>query len=120
MPHKGDSMATAKKTKAPVTTKTKKVVKKVAKKPTTVKHTTKKKARSSTAKNADFFEMRFSDQSIYWVIFGAAAIVFTLWLFMLDARVRDLYDQIDANNYNTSSMQTVPAGSDDQTTNPAE
>lgn len=112
--YKGDTMATAKKAKPAATTK------KAAKKPTTVKRTTKKQVMGADAQT-DFFEVRFSNQSVYWVIFGIAAIVFALWLFMLDAKVRDLYDQIDANNYNTSSMQTKPTGTtDEQPANPAE
>lgn len=93
-------MATAKKSKTPATTK--KPVKPPVKKPTTVKRTTKKQVNTSSAQ-PDFFEIRFSSQSLYWIIFGVASIVFALWLYTLDAKVRDLYDQVDANSYSMHS-----------------
>jgi len=80
---------TAAKTKA---TATKKAPKK------SVKTTRQVQSRATT----DFFEARITDQTLYWLIFGAAAIIFALWLFSLDAKVRDLYDQIDANTYDSS------------------
>lgn len=85
------------------TAKTKVTTKKVAKKPAAARHAAPKKKAASVAAQPAFFEARFTDQSLYWIIFGAAAIIFALWLFALDAKVRDLYDQIDANAYNMNS-----------------
>jgi hypothetical protein len=72
-------------------------------KATAHKKTTKKRSATpkQTADSANFFEVRLTEQSLYWLIFGAASIAFALWLFSLDAKVRDLYDQVDAN---TNSM----------------
>ena len=74
--------------------------KKVNKKPSVAqKSAHRQKATAATSKQA-FFDARFTIQSLYWMIFGAAAILFALWLYTLDAKVRDLYDQVDANTYN--------------------
>ena len=79
--------------------------KKIVKKPVVTKRVaTKKSVKKSTSEPA-FFEMKFTDQTVYWLIFGAVAIIFAIWLYSLDAKVRDLYDQVDTNTYNT---QTVP------------
>lgn len=47
-----------------------------------------------------FFTVKITDQSLYWLIFGIVAILFALWVYTLDARVRDLYDQIDMTTSN--------------------
>lgn len=80
------------------------------KKPTKVTKVSKKSAKPVT--QSQFMEARVTDQTVYWMIFGAAAIVFALWLFSLDAKVRDLYDQIDMNTYNSD---VVPAPTDTTT-----
>lgn len=79
--------------------KSKTVSKKVTKKPATKRTVVKKKTVSKVAKQPEFMETRFTDQTLYWLIFGIAAITFALWLFSLDSKVRDLYDQIEANSY---------------------
>lgn len=81
------------------TAKAKATTKKVAKKQPTIKHVSSKGKASKAVTQSQFMEARITDQTIYWMIFGAAAIVFALWLFSLDAKVRDLYDQIDTNAY---------------------
>lgn len=82
----------AKSAKAKTTTKS------PAKKPA-VKRAAAKKTKA--AAEPQFTEVRFTQQTIYWMIFGAASVIFALWLYTLDARIRDLYDQIDANSYST-------------------
>jgi len=73
--------------------------KKTTKKPSTVaKRVTTKKKQAAPKRN--FFEAKVTDQSLYWLIFGAVAIVFSLWIYTLDARIRSLYDQIDINTQN--------------------
>lgn len=83
------------------------------KRPTAKKSTPKKTARSATkaAAQQPFLEFRITQQTLYWLIFGAAAITFTMWLYTLDARVRDLYDQLDVNSYSLHTVTTPPAGS---------
>lgn len=81
------------------TTKAKTVKKAAPKKQTAKKHA------NNAVTQSQFMEARITDQTIYWLIFGAAAIVFALWLFSLDAKIRDLYDQIDANTYQLESTQ---------------
>lgn len=103
-------MATPKKAKTKATTTTKKAAKKTA----AAKHVAPKKKTASVAAEPAFFEARFTEQSLYWIIFGLAAITFALWLFSLDAKVRDLYDQIDANTYNMSSATYERAAQDKQ------
>lgn len=99
----------AKSTKAKTVT-TKKAVKKPVVKRTTKKHVAKK-----TADNTPFMQVKITDQTIYWLIFGVAAIVFAIWLYSLDAKVRDLYDQIDANTYRDSPSLHTPDETDSST-----
>lgn len=72
------------------------------------------------ADDRPFFEFRVTQQTLYWVIFGAVSIAFALWVYTLDARIQTLYDEIDASTYaegyDMSTMQTAPT---DQT-EPAE
>ena len=87
-------MVKAKKT-ATKTTKTKKTTKK----PQSV---AKRIVRKDTLSREEFFKIRFTDQTLYWLIFGTASILFALWVYTLDSRVRDLYDQIDKNTNSTA------------------
>lgn len=76
-------------------------------KATATKKSTKKRAVTTkpASTRSNFFEVRLTEQTLYWTIFGIASIAFALWLYSLDARVRDLYDQVDAStnsmNYST-------------------
>ncbi len=83
----------------------KKTITKAKNKAVRTKKTPKKRLVVTRSSGIDetFFEVRLTEQSLYWIIFGAAAIAFTLWLFSLDAKVRDLYDQVDANTYSTQT-----------------
>lgn len=68
--------------------------KRATKKPVVTKRVASKKATTSEP----FMQFRVTQQTLYWVIFGAVAIAFALWIYSLDAKVRDLYDQVDANH----------------------
>lgn len=81
--------------------------KKVAKKTVAPKRTVTKKSFKKVNREPAFFEMKFTEQSVYWIIFGAVAILFTIWLYTLDSKIRDLYDQVDANAYSLQSTQNV-------------
>lgn len=89
--------------KAKRTTTTKKTVKK----PAVAKRVTTKKRVKKAAQEPAFFEMKFTDQTVYWIIFGAVAILFAIWLYTLDAKIRDLYDQVDAKSYNVQLSPEV-------------
>ncbi len=101
-------MAKTAKAKSKATTTTRK---KTTKRPasTTKRMSTKKRAKSSAAAKQDFFEFRITEQTVYWLIFGAAAILFTIWIYTLDLRVRELYDQVDRNNMNSDPTLEIQA-----------
>lgn len=89
---------------AKATTKKKTVTTKATKKPTTVtRKTTTKKKISAAAAPTPFMQPKVTQDSLHWLIFGAVAILFAMYIYTLDARVRDLYDQIDANTYSTDA-----------------
>jgi hypothetical protein len=94
------------------------------KKTTTTKTTVKKKAapRKSAAKKSsvkrvplaaqiglrreetDFMTFRITRQTLYWLVLGAVVILFTVWLMKLQMDIQTLYDQIDANTAELSTM----------------
>ena len=92
-------MAKTTKAKTKVTTSTRKT----SKKPAVEKKVTAKK-KAAPATSPQFMQASLTSQSLYWVIFGVAAILFALWLYTLDARIRDLYDQIDQNTMSTDAL----------------
>jgi cell division protein FtsL len=47
---------------------------------------------------------RVTRQTVYWLVLSLVIILFTLWLTRLQADIQDLYDQIDAN---TAEMSTL-------------
>lgn len=63
--------------------------------------------KSKATAQSEFLTVRFTEQSLYWLIFGTAAILFAIWVYTLDARVRDLYDQIDASNNSSYMLEPV-------------
>ena len=93
--------ATKPKTKAAVAKKTTK--KPVAKRPTT------KRVVSKKSTEPPFMQFQITQQTLHWIIFGAVSIAFAIWIYSLDAKVRDLYDQADANINSINHMVTPPA-----------
>lgn len=92
------------------------------KKPTTRKTAPKKtvahkKQKSSSARRGirrhlriqpdtgEFMTVKFTTQTLYWLVLGAIVILFTLWLMQLQANIQSIYDQIDANNETTLNMK---------------
>jgi hypothetical protein len=59
-------------------------------------------AKSSTP----FFTFRITHQTFYWVILCGLVLALGVWVIVLNNRVQDLYDQIEANNAATESMST--------------
>lgn len=100
-------------------TKTKQTAtaKKATKKPkVAAKSSTKKRVASSSAAAQPFMQVRITDQTLYWLIFGTVSILFAMWVYSLDAKVRDLYDQIDINSANEPVMVQPKHETTDQPT----
>ena len=93
--------AAPKVTKKQVKATKKKALKKA---PPINKHATVTKRISKQPEPSQFLQFRITQQSLYWLLFGAASILFTLQLYSLDAKVRELYDQIDRNNYSAETI----------------
>lgn len=90
-------MAKAAKPKTKATTTKKTTVKKpTAKRPVT-KRTVSKRTVAKRTEEEPFMQFKLTQQTLHWIIFGAVSIAFALWIYSLDAKVRDLYDQADAN-----------------------
>lgn len=95
------------------------------KKTTPTKPTVKKKAtprKAATKKNVakrlpltsqiglrqeetDFMTFRVTRQTLYWMVLGVVVILFTVWLMKLQADIQTLYDQIDANTSELTSLK---------------
>lgn len=57
-----------------------------------------------SASSAPFMQTRMTMQSVYWMIFGVVAIAFAIWIYTLDARIREIYDTVDTNSYSIEEM----------------
>lgn len=87
----------------------KKSVKKTAPKKSSVKKSVpartaapKQKAVSfATKSEVKFMQARFSEQTVYWLIIGAAVIALAIWVLALQVKLDDIYDQIDAQSANS-------------------
>ena len=84
MPAKKKSTSTAK--KAPV--------KKTASKPTPRVSA----ASATAATKRPFMEKKFTEQTIYWLIIGAAVIGIAAWVLSLQVRLDEMYDDIEAQS----------------------
>lgn len=94
-------MPTAKKKPAAKKTVAKKPApKKPAPKKTVAKKAPAKKsasrAASASASNRAFLEARFTEQTVYWIIIGAAVIALAAWVLSLQVQLNEMYDSIDA------------------------
>ena len=85
---------------------TKSTAKKPVKRSAATKVTTKKRV---TSAERQFMEFKTSEETIYWIIFGVVSIMFALWIFSIDTRVQNMYDQIDSSYLNTSEATNTPA-----------
>lgn len=87
-------MATAKKKPRKKPT-SKKPVKKsstsVAARPASVTH----RSFQRSANSAEFMRARFTEQTVYWLIIGAAVIGLAIWVLSIQVRLNDMYDAID-------------------------
>ena len=57
------------------------------------------------AEQTEFMTFRITKQTLYWLVLGAVVILFTVWLTQLQADIQSLYDQIDANNTESSLVE---------------
>ena len=88
-------MATAKKkpSKKPTPKKSvKKSTTRVAARPSSVAHRSFQRSANST----EFMQARFTEQTVYWLIIGAAVIGLAIWVLSIQVRLNDMYDAIDA------------------------
>ncbi len=60
-----------------------------------------------TARSSQFMDTRFTEQSAYWLIIGAAVIGLAIWLLSVQVKLNDMYDQIDAS-VRSSAVQVFP------------
>jgi len=99
-------------TKKSTATKAAKVTKatKVAPKKTTRK-TTKKpvgfKSFKQSSEQTPFMTFSFTNQTLYWMILSVLVVALGAWVLYLNAKVQNIYDQIDANSSILES-QIVP------------
>lgn len=56
----------------------------------------------------NFFSVRITDQTVYWAILCFIVLALGIWVVTIDDKVQRLYDQIDADNADDSSV-VVPA-----------
>lgn len=54
-----------------------------------------------------FFTVRFSHQTVYWLILAALVIGLAAWVLQLSIKIQDIYNQIDIVETSDSSM-TLP------------
>lgn len=57
-----------------------------------------------TAASQPFMQTKITNQTLYWLIFGAISIAFALWILTLDAKIREIYDYIDTSTYSVDEM----------------
>jgi len=78
--------------------------KKTAQKKTTVKKprayakSTSVKSFHVAPRQQDFWALNFTQQSLYWVIIGAAVLAVAIYVATLQIKINELYDQVDANS----------------------
>jgi len=81
------------------------------KKSTPVKKTTKKPVRKAASKtsarevsfrpsrdDSQFMTLKLTRQTLYWLVIGVMAVVFTLWILKLQSDINNIYDNIDQTN----------------------
>jgi hypothetical protein len=104
-PKKAAPQKTAAK-RAPSKTPVKTKVSQVRHAPTPA-HTVKSFRRAKPAQ--PFMTFKPGVQTIYWVILATLVVGLSLWVAVITVRVQQLYDQIDANNQDTSGVVVPPS-----------
>lgn len=79
----------------------KKIITKKSVKPTV------KRSVASKSKGSNFWKIKFTINTIYWLIIGVAVISVALLLYSTNLQVDNIYDQIDQVNNSVSTSPTV-------------
>lgn len=103
-------MATTKKKPAVKKTTVKAKTSAVAHKPAKKKHSsspsTELRSFAPATESTPFFTFKPSIQTVYWLILGVMVLSLGAWVININARVQNIYNQIDANT--SASNFTVP------------
>lgn len=67
-----------------------------AKRATTRKVTQKKSMKSFrlAKESRDFKQMKFSDDTLHWIIIGAVIVLFAFWIASINITVNDIYNEL--------------------------
>ena len=100
-------MATAKKVvkKKSVPTKSAKKKPTVAKKVTPAPHKAKKATTASAVSDNSFWQVKFTINTVYWLIIGAAVIATAFITYNTNVQLNELYDSIDAQNARLDELE---------------
>ena len=77
------------------------------KKPSQARHTSKSSASRAQSSNtqSQFMQTRVTEQTIYWLIIGAAVIALAVWVLSLQRQLNDIYDQIQIDSSSNSYIK---------------
>ncbi len=77
------------------------------KKPSQARRTSKSSASrtQSTSAQSQFMQTRVTEQTIYWLIIGAAVIALAVWVLSLQRQLNDIYDQIQIDSSSNSYIK---------------
>jgi uncharacterized protein HemX len=59
-------------------------------------------------KNPDFFTFQPTIQTFYWLIIGVLVIGLTIWVYMLQQQITQIYDSIEINNLQEEIITVKP------------
>lgn len=59
----------------------------------------------SQASERKFLQTKFTEQTIYWLIIGAAVIALAVWVLSIQVKMDEMYDSMDAAAQNTVMPQ---------------
>lgn len=77
------------------------------KKPSQARRTSKSSASRAQSANpqSQFMQTKVTQQTIYWLIIGAAVIALTVWVLSLQRQLNDIYDQIQIDSSSNSYIK---------------
>lgn len=70
-------------------------------KTTPVKSSPRTKAVAIPESSRRFMEARFSEQTVYWLLIGAAVVGLAAWVLSLQVQLNEMYDNIDRESTQT-------------------
>lgn len=83
------------------TSRTTKTTKKSPKKPV------EQRSFRSYPEDTPFFTLRFTRQSLYWLVLSLVVLGMGIWVLYLNVKVQDIYDRIDMANASQSDIQSL-------------